>query len=136
MLRLLETVGEYCRELETGSGSGSGAPPEHPAASVAALMKLSFDEEHRHAMCRLGALQALAALVAADQKAHGNNDADPHCVTVRKYSGMALTNLTFGDGDNKALLCSFRDFMLALVDQLRSQDDDMRQASVESCAAR
>ncbi len=29
-------------------------PLEHPNSPVAALMKLSFDEEHRHAMCQLG----------------------------------------------------------------------------------
>lgn len=27
---------------------------DHPNSAVAALMKLSFDEEHRHAMCHLG----------------------------------------------------------------------------------
>lgn len=26
----------------------------HPGPAVAALMKLSFDEEHRHAICCLG----------------------------------------------------------------------------------
>jgi adenomatosis polyposis coli protein len=40
---------------------------------------------------------------------------------------MALTNLTFGDGANKALLCSFRQFMKALVAQLKSPSEDLRQ---------
>lgn len=35
----------------------------HPGVAIAALMKLSFDEEHRHAMCQLGALQAIASLI-------------------------------------------------------------------------
>ena len=26
----------------------------HPGPAIAALMKLSFDEEHRHAICALG----------------------------------------------------------------------------------
>ena len=26
----------------------------HPGPAIAALMKLSFDEEHRHAICTLG----------------------------------------------------------------------------------
>jgi len=43
---------------------------------------------------------------------------------------MALTNLTFGDGANKALLCSFRQFMKALVAQLKSPSEDLRQVSV------
>lgn len=42
---------------------------------------------------------------------------------------MALTNLTFGDGTNKALLCSFRSFMRALVSQLHSPSEDLRQVS-------
>ena len=43
---------------------------------------------------------------------------------------MALTNLTFGDGTNKALLCSFRSFMRALVSQLHSPSEDLRQVGV------
>jgi adenomatosis polyposis coli protein len=43
---------------------------------------------------------------------------------------MALTNLTFGDGANKALLCSFRRFMKALVAQLKSPSEDLRQVNV------
>lgn len=35
----------------------------HPGPTVAALMKLSFDEEHRHAMCQLGGLHAVAELI-------------------------------------------------------------------------
>jgi hypothetical protein len=45
---------------------------------------------------------------------------------------MALTNLTFGDGANKALLCSFRQFMKALVAQLKSPSEDLRQVN-EDC---
>lgn len=39
----------------------------HPGVAIAALMKLSFDEEHRHAMCQLGALQAIASLIQVFQ---------------------------------------------------------------------
>ena len=35
----------------------------HPGPTIAALMKLSFDEEHRHAMCQLGGLHAVAELI-------------------------------------------------------------------------
>lgn len=42
---------------------------------------------------------------------------------------MALTNLTFGDGANKALLCSFSCFMEALVAQLTSPSEDLRQVT-------
>lgn len=36
---------------------------KHPGPTIAALMKLSFDEEHRHAMCQLGGLYAIAQLI-------------------------------------------------------------------------
>ncbi|XP_077289058.1 uncharacterized protein LOC143913256 [Arctopsyche grandis] len=135
VLRLLEQVREYCHILENillkkdQNISLEDDMEKHPTQSVAALMKLSFDEEHRHVMCQLGGLQALATLVTVDQTAHGSVIEDIQCVTMRKYSGMALTNLTFGDGNNKALLCSFKDFMTSLVDQLQSPNDDMRQVT-------
>ncbi|CAD0200196.1 unnamed protein product [Chrysodeixis includens] len=134
--RLLEQVREYCYVLEDivemrkeGKEVVEDDATKHPSQSVAALMKLSFDEEHRHVVCQLGGLQALAALVSGDQAAHGSRTDDNTCLTMRKYAGMTLTNLTFGDGNNKSLLCSFKDFMLALVEQLESPNDDMRQVT-------
>ncbi|CAH0752206.1 unnamed protein product [Diatraea saccharalis] len=134
--RLLEQVREYCYVLEDvvearkeGKEIIEDDATKHPSQSVAALMKLSFDEEHRHVVCQLGGLQALAALVSGDQAAHGSRTDDNTCLTMRKYAGMTLTNLTFGDGNNKSLLCSFKDFMLALVEQLESPNDDMRQVT-------
>ncbi|XP_069357413.1 adenomatous polyposis coli protein-like isoform X1 [Maniola hyperantus] len=134
--RLLEQVREYCYVLEDlvesrkeGKEAIEDDLSKHPSQSVAALMKLSFDEEHRHVVCQLGGLQALAALVSGDQAAHGSRTDDNTCLTMRKYAGMTLTNLTFGDGNNKSLLCSFKDFMLALVEQLESPNDDMRQVT-------
>ncbi|GIY42621.1 adenomatous polyposis coli protein, partial [Caerostris extrusa] len=73
-------------------------------------------------------LQAIAELLRVDQWAHGVNN-DPHCTTLRRYLGMSLTNLTFGDGANKALLCSMRPFMEALVAQLYSPSEDLRQVT-------
>lgn len=135
--RLLEQVREYCYVLEDLVDARKedkevieDDATKHPSQSVAALMKLSFDEEHRHVVCQLGGLQALAALVSGDQAAHGSRTDDNTCLTMRKYAGMTLTNLTFGDGNNKSLLCSFKDFMLALVEQLESPNDDMRQVSI------
>lgn len=128
--RLLEQVREYCYMLEDlvdGKKEVEDDSSKHPSQCVAALMKLSFDEEHRHVVCQLGGLQALAALVSGDQAAHGSGTDDPTCLTMRRYAGMTLTNLTFGDGNNKTLLCSFKDFMMALVEQLESPNDDMRQ---------
>ncbi|CAK1543783.1 unnamed protein product [Leptosia nina] len=134
--RLLEQVREYCYALEDivearkdGKEVVEDDTTKHPSQSVAALMKLSFDEEHRHVVCQLGGLQALAALVSGDQAAHGSRTDDSTCLTMRKYAGMTLTNLTFGDGNNKSLLCSFKEFMMALVEQLESPNDDMRQVT-------
>ncbi|KAF4518709.1 hypothetical protein B566_EDAN013728 [Ephemera danica] len=135
VLRLLEQVRDFCDSLQEPDMAQSGPsedeedPKRHPGPTVAALMKLSFDEEHRHAMCQLGGLHAVAQLIQADHEAHGSSTGDQFCVTLRRYAGMALTNLTFGDGTNKALLCSFRGFMRALVAQLSSPSEDLRQVT-------
>ncbi|XP_012260558.2 uncharacterized protein LOC105688647 isoform X1 [Athalia rosae] len=131
VLRLLEQLRDYCQTLRTTLEAGQPLDDfdRHPGPTIAALMKLSFDEAHRHAMCQLGGLHAVAELIEMDHAAHGSECDDQNCVTLRRYAGMALTNLTFGDGNNKALLCSFREFMKALVAQLRSPSDDLRQVT-------
>ncbi|GFV51492.1 adenomatous polyposis coli protein [Trichonephila clavipes] len=133
VLRLLEQIRDYSdflRDLDSSNVDFSHNEnlDLHPGPAIAALMKLSFDEEHRHAMCQLGGLQAIAELIQADHEVHGNTS-DQFCVTVRRYAGMALTNLTFGDGTNKALLCSMKPFMQALVAQLYSPNEDLRQVT-------
>jgi adenomatosis polyposis coli protein len=132
VLRFLEQLRDYCQTLRMSLVTGQTAEDlerGHPAATIAALMKLSFDEAHRHAMCQLGGLHAVAELIEMDHLAHGSESDDQNCITLRRYAGMALTNLTFGDGNNKALLCSFREFMKALVSQLQSPSDDLRQVT-------
>ncbi|KZC07751.1 Adenomatous polyposis coli protein [Dufourea novaeangliae] len=131
VLRFLEQLRDYCQALRSSLETGQ-VPDDlerHPGPTIAALMKLSFDEAHRHAMCQLGGLHAVAELIEMDHMAHGSECDDQNCITLRRYAGMALTNLTFGDGNNKALLCSFREFMKALVSQLRSPSDDLRQVT-------
>lgn len=132
VLRFLEQLRDYCQNLRTSLEQDQPVDDlekGHPAATIAALMKLSFDEAHRHAMCQLGGLHAVAELIEMDHLAHGSENDDQNCITLRRYAGMALTNLTFGDGNNKALLCSFKEFMKALVSQLRSPSDDLRQVT-------
>lgn len=131
VLRFLEQLRDYCQTLRMSLERGQPTDDleRHPAATIAALMKLSFDEAHRHAMCQLGGLHAVAELIEMDHLAHGSECDDQNCITLRRYAGMALTNLTFGDGNNKALLCSFKEFMKALVSQLRSPSDDLRQVT-------
>ncbi|CAL1289078.1 unnamed protein product [Larinioides sclopetarius] len=132
VLRYLEEIRDYSDQLLFAEGNvdnrTASFSDQNLVPSVAALMKLSFDEDHRHAMCQLGGLQAIAELLRVDQWAHGVNN-DLHCTTLRRYLGMSLTNLTFGDGANKALLCSMRPFMEALVAQLYSPSEDLRQVT-------
>ncbi|XP_044013001.1 protein PF14_0175-like isoform X2 [Aphidius gifuensis] len=131
VLRLLEQIRDYCQMLRISLNTERPLDDleRHPGPTIAALMKLSFDEAHRHAMCQLGGLHAVAELIEMDHAAHGSNSNDPTCITLRRYAGMALTNLTFGDGNNKALLCSFLEFMKSLVLQLQSISDDLRQVT-------
>ncbi|XP_058444206.1 uncharacterized protein LOC131425919 [Malaya genurostris] len=104
-------------------------PEKHPIQPITTLMKISFDEEHRHAMCQLGALQTISTLIQLDHAVHGANPTVPKCVTMRRYAGMILTNLTFGDGNNKSLLCSNKSFMRALVAQIQSSSDELVQVT-------
>jgi len=80
--------------------------------------------------CIISFSQWVCFVFQVDHEAHGSTTSDQYCVTLRRYAGMALTNLTFGDGANKALLCSFRQFMKALVAQLKSPSEDLRQVIV------
>ncbi|XP_018362830.1 PREDICTED: uncharacterized protein LOC108761016 isoform X1 [Trachymyrmex cornetzi] len=132
VLRFLEQLRDYCQNLRMSLEQDQltdDLERGHPATTIAALMKLSFDEAHRHAMCQLGGLHAVAELIEMDHLIHGSESDDQNCITLRRYAGMALTNLTFGDGNNKALLCSFKEFMKALVSQLKSSSDDLRQVT-------
>lgn len=57
------------------------------------------------------------------------NPSDVKCISIRRFAGMALTNLTFGDGNNKALLCANREFMEALVAQINTDSDALLQVT-------
>ncbi|XP_078473374.1 adenomatous polyposis coli protein-like isoform X1 [Lampetra planeri] len=149
VLHLLEQIRAYCEACwewqdgrEAASG-GVGATASAIAADVSSvskpspvenqigpaicvLMKLSFDEDHRHAMNELGGLQAIAELLQADCEMFAMTS-DQYNVTLRRYAGMALTNLTFGDVANKATLCSMRGCMRGMVAQLKADSEDLRQ---------
>lgn len=53
-------------------------------------------------ICRFstGGLQAVAELLQVDCEMFGLTS-DHYSITLRRYAGMALTNLTFGDVANK-----------------------------------
>ncbi|XP_054040030.1 adenomatous polyposis coli protein-like [Rissa tridactyla] len=76
----------------------------------------------------MGGLQAIAELLQVDCEMYGLTS-DHYIVTLRRYAGMALTNLTFGDVANKATLCSMKDCMKALVAQLKSESEDLQQVT-------
>ncbi|OCU02245.1 adenomatous polyposis coli homolog isoform X1 [Xenopus laevis] len=137
VLHLLEQIRAYCETCwewqeahEQGMDQDKNpmpAPVDHQICpAVCVLMKLSFDEEHRHAMNELGGLQAIAELLQVDCEMYGLIN-DHYSVTLRRYAGMALTNLTFGDVANKATLCSMKSCMRALVAQLKSESEDLQQ---------
>uniref|UniRef100_A0A1Q3FWR5 Putative beta-catenin-binding protein apc n=1 Tax=Culex tarsalis TaxID=7177 RepID=A0A1Q3FWR5_CULTA len=141
VLKLIEQLVDYSDQLRDYSETDSAPipdvaaeadPEKHPIAAITTLMKISFDEEHRHAMCQLGALQTISTLIQLDHAVHGANPSPagaPKCVTMRRYAGMILTNLTFGDGNNKSLLCSNKGFMRALVAQIGSSSDELVQVT-------
>lgn len=134
VLRYIELIMEYCnllRQSITNDNLRAAAKDHknHPLKAMCSLMTISFDQEHRHAMCQLGALQTIASLVHYDHAVHGVDATNADCISLRRYAGMALTNLTFGDGNNKALLCANRDFMKALVAQIHTYADDLLQVT-------
>ncbi|XP_074424752.1 adenomatous polyposis coli protein-like isoform X3 [Larus michahellis] len=139
MLHLLEQIRAYCETCwkwqeahEEGMDQDKNpmpVPVDHQICpAVCVLMKLSFYEEQRHAMNELGGLQAIAELLQVDCEMYGLTS-DHYIVTLRRYAGMALTNLTFGDVANKATLCSMKDCMKALVAQLKSESEDLQQVT-------
>ncbi|XP_074021620.1 adenomatous polyposis coli protein-like [Numenius arquata] len=139
VLHLLEQIRAYCEtcwkwqeaheESMDRDKNPMPAPVDHQICpAVCVLMKLSFDEEHRHAMNELGGLQAIAELLQVDCEMYGLTS-DHYSVTLRRYAGMALTNLTFGDVANKAALCSMKNCMKALVAQLKSESEDLQQVT-------
>ncbi|KYO47871.1 hypothetical protein Y1Q_0005849 [Alligator mississippiensis] len=139
VLHVLEQIRSYsetCWDWLQMQSKDGGKDPEGSAAPVpiepqicqatCAVMKLSFDEEYRRAMNELGGLQAVAELLQVDYEMH-KMTSDPLNLALRRYAGMALTNLTFGDVVNKATLCSRRGCMQAIVAQLASESEELHQ---------
>lgn len=130
VLKLIEQLFDYCDALRSIIRNElSDNVDRYPIQAIGTLMKISFDEEHRYAMCQLGALQTISTLIQLDHAVHGSVSTNSNCVTMRRYAGMTLTNLTFGDGNNKALLCSNKGFMRALVEQINSSSDELVQVT-------
>ncbi|XP_077441091.1 adenomatous polyposis coli protein 2 isoform X2 [Vanacampus margaritifer] len=139
VLHMLEQLRTYCDSgwdwMETHTETCPGPTritdipePVDPqiCQATCAIMKLSFEEEFRRAMNELGGLQVVADLIHLDQQMYGMQN-DPINMALRRYAGMALTNLTFGDVVNKATLCSRKSCLQALVAQLGSDSEELHQ---------
>ncbi|NWI68490.1 APCL protein, partial [Todus mexicanus] len=139
VLHVLEQIRSYSetcwdwlqmQSRDGGRGPEGGAVPvpiePQICQATCAIMKLSFDEEYRRAMNELGGLQAVAELLQVDYEMH-KMTSDSLNLALRRYAGMALTNLTFGDVVNKATLCSRRGCMEAIVAQLGSDSEELHQ---------
>ncbi|XP_069502833.1 adenomatous polyposis coli protein 2 isoform X2 [Ambystoma mexicanum] len=141
VLHVLEQVRSYsetcwdwleAQEKERGGGKQSESTTvpvsiePQICQATCAVMKLSFDEEYRRAMNELGGLQAVAELLQVDYEMHKMTN-DPLNLALRRYAGMALTNLTFGDVVNKATLSSRRGSMQAIVAHLASESEELHQ---------
>ena len=131
VLRLLEIARAHCDVVQFKGF------PVHPCAerwypplrdygpgpAIAALMKLSFEEDHRTAICELGGLQAIAELVQIDHQVNGQCK-DFYSISLRKYAGMTITNLTFGNTKNKSLLCGIPGAVDAIISQLNTVEEE------------
>ncbi|KAM9796278.1 adenomatous polyposis coli protein 2 [Syngnathus typhle] len=137
VLHMLEQLRTYCDsgwdwiENHTETRITNIPEPVDPqiCQATCAIMKLSFEEEFRRAMNELGALHVVAELIDLDQQMHGTHSGmhDLINTALRRYAGMALTNLTFGDVVNKATLCSRKSCLQALVAQLGSDSEELHQ---------
>ncbi|KAL7855068.1 hypothetical protein SRHO_G00172580 [Serrasalmus rhombeus] len=139
VLHVLEQIRSHCEngwdwiENHLGTPSPGGAKngipePVDPqiCQATCAIMKLSFEEEYRRAMNELGGLQAIAELMQLEQELYGMQN-EPMNMALRRYAGMALTNLTYGDVVNKATLCSKKSCLQAIVAQLASDNEELHQ---------
>ena len=78
----------------------------------------------------VGGLQAVAELLSRDAEVSASDTCSAFSVTLRRYACMTLTNLTYADSTNKTLLCAMPIVLRALVSQLRSSEEDLRQVTL------
>ncbi|XP_066503224.1 adenomatous polyposis coli protein 2 [Hoplias malabaricus] len=139
VLHVLEQIRSHCENgwdwienhLRTPSPGGAKTDIPEPVdpqicQAMCAIMKLSFEEEYRRAMNELGGLQVIAELMQLEQELY-NMQNEPMNMALRRYAGMALTNLTYGDVVNKATLCSKKSCLQAIVAQLTSDSEELHQ---------
>ena len=135
VLHFLEVIRKHTEDVmqEERDSFQSGLPmqqvrPDHgPGSAVANIMKLSFDEEHKLTICELGGLQTVCELLAVDYRVN-QDTTEPSIISLRKYVGMVLINLTYNDATNKAVLCNTHKTLQAVIGQLRlTSEEDLVQ---------
>ncbi|KAL3311526.1 hypothetical protein Ciccas_009893, partial [Cichlidogyrus casuarinus] len=120
-----------------------------PVSELAALVRLSFQPDLRQVICRFGGVEALVNLLRweealwqerqqyedgkrprSQQEISSNVQSFlAQSISLRRYVCMALTNLTFGVPHNKAIICRRRLYLEALVSQLESPSEDLKQVA-------
>uniref|UniRef100_T1DBP6 APC n=1 Tax=Dendrocoelum lacteum TaxID=27895 RepID=T1DBP6_9PLAT len=99
-----------------------------PGEATCDLMKMSFNENYRRIICCLGGLEALSQLIVINHSVLGDMANNYH-LTLRRYTCMALTNLTFGISENKSFLCSIEPVILTIVEFLSSCSEEVKQVA-------
>ncbi|EPY75060.1 hypothetical protein CB1_001814002 [Camelus ferus] len=123
VLHLLEQIRAYCETCWEWQEAHEQGMDQDKNPSRKAPRGISSQELGQGLS---GGLQAIAELLQVDCEMYGLTN-DHYSITLRRYAGMALTNLTFGDVANKATLCSMKGCMRALVAQLKSESEDLQQ---------
>ena len=94
-------------------------------------IEIVYPPDHRNTnpvMLLTGGLQAVAELLSRDSElSAGSDSCSAFSMTLRRYTCMTLTNLTYADSTNKTLLCAMPIVLRALVSQLRSPEEELRQ---------
>lgn len=67
-----------------------------------------------------GGINAVAELLIADHRAFGTVGCTETSISIRKFIGMSLTNLTYGDLSSKKILCSIGGFLDVVVAMIES----------------
>ncbi|CAG2109249.1 unnamed protein product, partial [Medioppia subpectinata] len=129
VLKLIDDLRSFVNYLRlNGQQTANEELTDHPNGSVAYLLKVSFDEQHRHIITLLGGVYAIAEVIQYDYEYH-KNARNNGCIALRRYSLMTLINLTFGDSQTKSLLATMKSFMRALVHNLESPAEELRQVA-------
>ncbi|KAL1230016.1 Adenomatous polyposis coli protein [Trichinella pseudospiralis] len=130
ILRCLEKIRLYVLHLRfqrcTSSKSKLLLTEKEVLSAIASLMKWSFEEENRSATCFFGGLESICEALIMDQLVFKTEPPENH-ILCRKYIGMTLTNLTFGAARSKQVLCGNMNFLRTVNEQIRSNDDDLKQ---------